>query len=104
MSSRVISIVAVVVATVMILWLASQKASSADAVGGRLGLPLGKPCTIYLRGDAIGGAPNNIPAKGAWASESGRLVEVNDNWLVLEAGNRQAWVPRSSILLLEVAR
>lgn len=70
--------------------------------------PAGAECTVVFNREAIGGGtallrPGSI--NGIENSVSGRFVMLNDQWIVLDGlaeGSSQRWIPRESVLLIEV--
>jgi hypothetical protein len=68
------------------------------------GLRPGDRCVVYLRGDATGVAyPDRIAAVGNLAARRGSLVKIDDSWLVLRHGDKDDWIPRASVALVEVS-
>ena len=69
--------------------------------------PVGKQCTIQFRRDALGtGASIPVPPmtdnmNGADISISGTLKSTAGDWVVLEVGIREVWVPKTVILLIK---
>jgi hypothetical protein len=67
---------------------------------------VGKKVRVQIRRDALGMA-GNAPTElvGRWAAESsvsGTVVEVTDQWVVVDvAPNRRTFVPQASILIIE---
>ncbi len=70
------------------------------------GPELGKTCTIQFRRDALGAAanlpisPNTDGINGADTSISGKLVRVTTDWLVIERGGKDLWIPQSVVLMV----
>jgi hypothetical protein len=67
---------------------------------------VGKKCRVQIRRDALGMA-GNAPTElaGRWARESsvnGTVVEVTDQWLVVDAPDRRVIIPHASVLIIEV--
>jgi hypothetical protein len=68
---------------------------------------IGRKCRVQLRRDALGLA-GNAPAgmTGRWAAEmsvEGTVVEMTDQWLVVQAdGGKRVIVPHASILVIEL--
>ena len=69
--------------------------------------PLGKPCTIQFRRDALGaGASVPVPPmtdniNGAHTSISGTLKSTAGDWVVLDRSGGEVWVPKAAILLIK---
>ncbi len=67
---------------------------------------VGRKCRVQLRRDALGMA-GNMPTQlsGRWANESsvdGTVIELTDQWLVVQASDRRVVIPHASILLVEL--
>jgi hypothetical protein len=86
--------------------LLATRTETTAAFAGGMQLPPGKLCTVqFRRGDALGaGAPlpvnplsNNI--NGAETSVSGKLKAALDEWIVIEQGAAELWIPKASVLL-----
>jgi hypothetical protein len=69
--------------------------------------PAGKSCTIQFRRDALGTASSNpVPPmtdnmNGANTSISGTLKSTAGDWVVLDQGGREVWVPKTAVLLIK---
>lgn len=70
--------------------------------------PNGKSCVVQFRRDALGAAanlpisPTTGSINGAQTSVSGVLRATNDDWIVLDRGGQQIWIPKSVVLLIQV--
>jgi hypothetical protein len=65
----------------------------------------GTLCRVYLRGDAAGTAYHDrIADVGNLIVRHGTFQSSDANWIVLKDGEKQLWVPRSSIMLMEVGK
>lgn len=71
-----------------------------------LGRRIGRNCSIHLRPDALGTSAN-IPVSvmtdvmnGAQVSVTGKLLEANEEWIVIqdEPRNAEIGIPRSAVL------
>ena len=67
---------------------------------------VGRKCRVQIRRDALGMA-GNAPAvmSGRWATESsidGTIVEMSDQWLVVQSIGKRVVVPHASILVIEL--
>jgi hypothetical protein len=68
--------------------------------------PLGDHCTVQFKRDLLGThaslpvSPTADAINGASVSIRGKLVAVDQEWIVLEAGDETIWVPRQNVLLL----
>ena len=65
-----------------------------------------RPCTVQIRGDALGLA-GNIPMppmcdniNGVATSISGTLKSKSADWVVIDHDGREIMIPRSAILLI----
>jgi hypothetical protein len=73
--------------------------------------PTGKEATIqFRRGDSLGGG-GNLPTgptvnstNGAAVSLSGKIIKIEGDWVVVEVGQEEIWIPKSSILLIQYAK
>lgn len=69
--------------------------------------PAGRSCTIQFRRDALGAAAANpVPPmtenmNGAATSISGTLKSTAGDWVVLDQGRAEVWVPKAVILLIQ---
>jgi len=69
--------------------------------------PTGKTCTIQFRRDALGAAaslpvsPLASNINGAETAISGTLKSTTSEWVLLERGGKDVWVPKSVILLIQ---
>lgn len=82
-----------------------------DATSAGIGQSLiGRQCTVQLRRDALGMAGNTpLGATQQWGgsnrvSVSGKIVEMTDQWLVLQPTDpaQRYVIPQASILLIDV--
>jgi hypothetical protein len=77
------------------------------AVAGSPTPPLGKPCTVQFRRDALGAAatlpvpPTTGSFNGAETSISGLLKSSSGERIVLDQHGKKTWVPKSVILLIQ---
>ncbi len=71
---------------------------------------IGKQATIHVRRDFLAGepllpiAPTDDRVRGAEISVRGVLRSIDDNWVVLERERNFAYVPRKSVLVMEIAK
>ncbi|MEA2711066.1 MAG: hypothetical protein QOF78_3667 [Phycisphaerales bacterium] len=67
---------------------------------------VGRKCRVQLRRDALGLAGNTIPEMtGRWSALSsveGMILEISDDWLIVQATTKRVVVPHSSILFIEL--
>lgn len=73
--------------------------------------PIGKEVSLQLRrGDALGSGANlPVPPRtgginGAETGISGKLVQITDEWVVVDTNGMNAariWIPKINILLIE---
>jgi hypothetical protein len=67
---------------------------------------VGRKCRVQIRRDALGiagGAP--VPMAGRWADQTsvdGTILELTDQWLVVQAPGKRVVVPHASILVIEL--
>jgi hypothetical protein len=92
--------VVVVVAGVAI-WTWRPRAGIAQINGPMAGQVLNGVCTVYVRGDVSGMAMHErMMAVGNLISCTGKVVQLNDQWLVLTSADQTWWIPRTSIALV----
>jgi len=67
---------------------------------------VGRKCRVQIRRDALGMAGNAPDGmKGRWATESsieGTIIEMSDQWLVVQTSGKRIIVPHASILVIEL--
>lgn len=70
---------------------------------------VGKNVTVQFRRDALGGA-TTIPVSpftnvinGAETSFTGKVYQVEGNWLIVDFRDKRVWVPREVVLAVEEA-
>src|SRR4051812_19714081 len=68
---------------------------------------VGASCHVQFKRDLLGSAsqqpipPTTDSMNGAQVSVSGKLVDLNADWVVLDIGdNQEIWVQRKNVLLL----
>ena len=72
--------------------------------------PRGKHVTVQFRRDALGGGgalpipPTTDIQNGAAVSLKGKLLKINDEWLVLEYDKQKHWIPRDAVLMIRVEK
>jgi hypothetical protein len=72
-----------------------------------LELPLGQPCNVQFRRDALGAggggpvSPTTDNFNGAATSLRGTLERADEHWLVLRVGDKQQWIARDVVLLVQ---
>jgi hypothetical protein len=64
---------------------------------------------VQIRRDALGAAgaplaPMSGPVGGAELAVGGKLRRLNADWVVVESGGREIWIPRSVVLLIDVQK
>jgi hypothetical protein len=87
--------------------LLATRTETTAAFGGGMQLPPGKMCTVqFRRGDALGsGAPLPVSPlagniNGADTAVTGKLKAALDEWIVIEQGAAELWIPKASVLLI----
>lgn len=71
---------------------------------------IGKQATIHVRRDFLAGepllpiGPTEDRVRGAEISVRGVLRSIDDHWIVLERDRTIAYVPRKSVLVMEIAK
>lgn len=71
--------------------------------------PIGAQCTVQFQRDALGAGANlPIPPRtnqinGADTSVSGTLKQFTTEWIVLDVDGQELWIPKTVVLLIEVA-
>jgi hypothetical protein len=75
--------------------------------GDSSGPPAGAQCVVQFRRDALGAAANlPVPPRtgsinGAETAIYGKLKHTRGEWIVLDRGSKDVWVPKSVVLLIE---
>ncbi|MCP5517241.1 MAG: hypothetical protein H7A45_08305 [Verrucomicrobiales bacterium] len=70
--------------------------------------PIGAQCTVQFQRDALGAgaslpiSPRTNNINGADTSVSGALKQFTAEWIVLDSGGREIWIPKTVVLLIEV--
>lgn len=70
--------------------------------------PTGKNVTVQFRRDALGSAhslpisPTTDSINGARVSLTGKLIIINEEWVVLDFEKNKHWIPRDAILLIRI--
>ena len=72
---------------------------------------IGKDCVVqFRRGDGLGTAadipvsPTTGNQNGADVQVQGKLESVSGGWVVLGQDNKECWIPRESILLIQFSK
>ncbi len=67
-----------------------------------------KWATVQIRRDLLG-AGGNLPISpttgsfnGADVCVTGKLLKVNEEWVVLERDKQEIWIPRENVLLIQI--
>ena len=60
--------------------------------------------TVTLRGDAAGLAFHDRSTDGFLVTRKGKIVAMDDKWLVLESGERRSVIPLDAVALIDVAK
>jgi hypothetical protein len=69
--------------------------------------PINSDCVVQFKRNLLGGvtslpvSPTSLGLNGAEVAVSGKLIEFNAEWVVLDASDRTLWVPRENVLLLQ---
>jgi hypothetical protein len=67
---------------------------------------VGRKCRVQIRRDALGMAGNApLVQSGRWASETaidGTIIEMSDQWLVVQAPGKRVVIPYASVLTIEL--
>ena len=69
--------------------------------------PIGADCRLQFRPSDLGVAtslpvPPTVGAiNGADVNVSGKLLRIDQDWVVLDTGRSKLWVPRRNVLLLQ---
>ena len=71
---------------------------------------VGAPCKVQFRRDTLGGS-NQSPigpmidgADGVTVSLDAKFKAMSKDWIVVEDGSGDIWIPRSTVLLFKVFR
>src|SRR5690242_12198115 len=96
---------AIIVAAVFIGRETRLAAQPAERDAGGVLPAAGAACVVYLRGDAAGMSYHDrIADLGNLIVRRGTVVRADDTWLVLKDGDHQSYIPRTSIMLIEVGK
>lgn len=69
--------------------------------------PLDVPCQVQFKRDVLGArgdrlfSPLTDAFDGVEAHVNGKLVKINDEWVVIDRDGDEIWIPRENVLLLE---
>jgi hypothetical protein len=95
---------ACITATVVTLSLTGcDRATTADTSA----TSSGRPCTVQFRRDALGAAaslpisPMTGGINGADTAISCKYKSTRDDWVIVDRGGKEVWIPKSVILLIE---
>lgn len=81
---------------------AQYRARLGDPVPVAIDLPLGQNVELIFRGDATGAATPGDLHLNRLPQQRGTITRVTDEWLVLQSGGDEYWIPRNVILLIKV--
>ena len=68
--------------------------------------PIGAQCRLQFNRSDLGAAaslpipPTTGSINGAEVSVSGKILSIDEDWVVLDDGHSKLWVPRRNVLLL----
>jgi hypothetical protein len=81
----------------------AQAPAPAQAAGGGVFSMIenGAHVTVFLRGDASGVAFADRSADGFLIGREGKIVSVDDKWLVLENKGRRSFLPLSAVAVID---
>jgi hypothetical protein len=105
MKTKFIVVLAGLFALILFVLVFPTRAFAAWGTGGS---PVGANCTIQFRRDALGTAASSpVPPltgmhNGADTCVAGKVKSLNNEWLVVDAGNKDLWIATSAVLLIQV--
>lgn len=105
MNLRQIPLVLVVVVALVLGLTVMNRAQPVQrgAGGGAFSMiEAGAQVTVFLRGDASGVAFADRSADGFLIGREGKIVSVDDKWIVLENKGRRSFLPLDAIAVLDV--
>jgi hypothetical protein len=106
MKARIIAVASALV-LILILFATCHKSPPPKPNLEVMTPPLGKNCTVQFRRDALGTASGNpVPPltgmhNGVETAVSGKLKSVTAEWIVLDRGGSELWIPKSVVLALQ---
>ena len=106
-SGRLCVWVTVLCVTIVLAWTGFSRAQAGAETRGGAALPQpGTPCKVFLRGDAAGIAwHDRIADLGSLITREGTYVGADEAWVTIRSnGGKELWIPRSSIMLVEVSK
>lgn len=68
---------------------------------------MGQNCTVQIKRSSLGAAaslpipPTTDSINGARVSVAGKVKQVGEDWLVLEAAGGDLWIARTEIMLIQ---
>jgi hypothetical protein len=97
-------VLAVVAALVLGLTLMNraQPVQHAAGPGPFSMIEAGAQVTVFLRGDASGVAFSDRSADGFLIGREGKVISVDDKWIVLENKGRRSFLPLDAVAVLDV--
>ena len=103
MKALLATLACVVVAATTLPLTGCDKATAADSSI----TSAGKPCTVQLRGDALGAAadllisPRTSNSKAVYTTISCTFKSIRGDWVIVISQDKEVWIPKNSILLIE---
>ena len=96
----------VVVVLGMAVFNRAQPAAPARSAGGGMFsmVRVDDNVTITLRGDRLGLAFHERSTEGFLITRRGKIVAVDEKWIVLENGDRRSMVPLDSVAIIDIAK
>lgn len=103
MKALLAALVCVTLAVTALSLTGCTKATAADSSLGSGG----RPCTVQFRRDALGAAaslpisPRTTVISGAYTAISCTFKSTRDDWVVVDYGHKEVWIPKKAVLLIE---
>ncbi|HEY8666230.1 MAG TPA: hypothetical protein VIL86_06180 [Tepidisphaeraceae bacterium] len=105
MKRNVLILVGVLAAVLVLAGMLNrpERARAAEATGKSL--TAGTNVTVFLRADILGSQyPNRMVDTSNLCQKKGTISEVNDDWVVLRDGEKDVYIVRQAVVMIEVAK
>ena len=101
----VLCLAAVLVLGLTVLNRAQSPTPFRAAGGGAFSsVPADSSVTVTLRGDAAGLAFHDRSTEGFLMTRKGKIVSIDEKWLVLDGGERRSVIPLDAVAVIDVAK
>ena len=96
-------VAAVIVLGLTVLNRAQAPAGQASGGGVFSTVQAGSEVTVFLRGDASGVAFTERSADGFLIGRQGKVVSIDEKWIVIENKGTRSFLPLSAVGVIDVA-